>query len=195
MSAPGRRDTLALLGLRCSGKSTVGRLLAAELERPFVDLDEEVVRLGRYAGWRAASAGELLALAGQAVFRELEAAAVRRAFEPSPRTVVATGGGVVERADNRAWLARAGRCVFLSVPLEVLAERLRADPTPRPPLLGGDDPAAELAALSARREPLYRELAEAVIECGAEAPDVVVARVRHALALGAGRPADVGPAS
>jgi len=181
VSAPGRRDTLALLGLRCSGKSTVGRLLAAELGRPFVDLDEEVLRLGRYAGWRAASAGELLALAGPAVFRELEAAAVRRAFEPSPRTVVATGGGVVERADNRVWLARAARCVFLSVPLAELAARLRADPSPRPPLLGGADPAAELPQLLALREPLYRALAETVIECGTDAPERVAARVRAEL--------------
>ena len=70
MNAPAAgRVTLALLGLRCSGKSTVGRLLAADLGRPFVDLDEETLRCGRYAGWRASSVGELLTLAGQARFR------------------------------------------------------------------------------------------------------------------------------
>lgn len=182
MSTPARRDTLALLGLRCSGKSTVGRLLASALGRPFVDLDEEVLRLGRYAGWRVDSVGELLVRAGTAVFRDLEASALRRALEPAPHTVVATGGGVVERADNRAWLARAARCVFLSVPVERLAERLRADPSPRPPLLGGADPAAELAQLLAQREPLYRGLAELVIECGADVPAAVAARVCSALA-------------
>jgi shikimate kinase len=178
-----RRDTISLLGLRCSGKTSVGRALAAELSRAFVDLDEEVLRTGRYAGWRAASAGELLERAGLAVFRDLEAAALRRALEPSPRTVLATGGGVVEREDNRAWLARTARCVFLSVPVATLEARLRADPSPRPALLGGDA-AAELGELLARREPHYRALAELVVECGAESPAEIARRIRAGLGLG-----------
>lgn len=175
-----RRDTLALIGPRCSGKTAVGRALAAELARPFVDLDEEVARLGRRAGYRAQAAGELLTEAGAAVFRDLEAAAVKKLFEPSPRCVIATGGGVVERADNRAWLARSARCIWLVVPLAILQERLRADPTPRPALDGGD-PVAELATLVARREPLYRALADVVLDCGAEPPAALAARLREEL--------------
>jgi shikimate kinase len=52
-AARGKRDTIALLGPRCSGKTTVGRALAATLARPFIDLDEEVVRFGRYTGHAA----------------------------------------------------------------------------------------------------------------------------------------------
>lgn len=178
---PARRETLALLGLRCSGKSTVGRALAAELGLPFVDLDQELLRAGRYAGWRVASVGELLERAGQADFRDLEAGALRRVLESSPRLVLATGGGVVERSDNRAWLRRVARCVVLSVPLEILAARLRADPALRPPLLG-QDAAAELAELCARREPHFRALAEVVIECGDAPPADIVRRIRAALA-------------
>jgi shikimate kinase len=131
--------------------------------------------------------GELLERAGEARFRDLEAAALRRLLEPSPELVLATGGGVVERADNRTWLARTARCVFLSVPLELLAERLRADPSPRPPLVGGEL-LAELAELRARREPHYRTLAEIALECGDAAPSEIAARIRAALEPSAGAP-------
>ena len=180
MSAP--RPTVALLGLRCSGKTTVGSLLARELAKPFVDQDEETLRFGRYSGWRAATVGELLERAGEARFRDLESAALRRLLEPCPALVLATGGGVVERPDNRVWLARTARCVYLSVPLELLAERQRADPTPRPPLIGGEL-LDELAFLHARRDPHYRALAAVVIECGDAPADELVVRIRTALAV------------
>lgn len=179
MTSGAPRATLALLGLRASGKSTLGRLLATELGQPFVDLDEEVTRFARHAGQRAASAGELLARCGQATFRHLEAGALRCLLEPSPRIVLATGGGVVERADNRAWLARAARCLFLDAPVELLAERVRRDRTPRPALLGSDA-AAELVELEARRRERYQALATWVLDCGADSPTDLLAR---ALAL------------
>jgi len=188
VSASGRKETIALLGLRCSGKTTVARLLAAELGLPYIDLDDELVRAGCHAGWRAASVGELLERADRAVFRDLEAGVLRRLLEPCPRLVLATGGGVVERPDNRTWLARAARCVFLSVPLEILAARLRADPAPRPPLLGLDA-VAELGALRARREAHYRALAEVEIECADSSPVEIVRRIRSALQSGSRREA------
>jgi len=173
------RATIALLGPRGAGKSTVGALLARALELPFVDLDLETLRAGRHAGLRAPSVGALLAQAGQALFREVEAGALRRILEPCPRLVLATGGGVVERADNRAWLARTARSYYLRVPPDVLARRLAADATLRPALLGGDS-LEEIETLLARREPLYRALATAVIECGDDPPARVAERLRLA---------------
>lgn len=181
VTRPRGRSVIALLGLRCSGKSTLARLLAAELGRASVDLDEEALRFARYAGWHVASVGELIERAGWAVYRELEAVALRRVLEPEPRVVLATGGGVVERADNRVWLARTARRVYLSVPLATLAARMRADATPRPPILGADA-ALELPELLARREPHYRALAEIVLECGDEEPPALVRRLLAALA-------------
>jgi shikimate kinase len=180
---PTARDAgrpIALLGMRAAGKTTVGRILARRMERPLVDLDERTLIQARRAGLRAASVGELLRTAGRGRFRDLEALALRSVLEPGDAVVLATGGGIVEREDSRAWLARAARSVFLSVPVEILAARLAADPTDRPALTG-TDALRELPHLLARREPLYRELAQAVVECGDDPPEGVAARILAAL--------------
>jgi shikimate kinase len=158
---------IALLGLRGAGKTSVGRALALELRLPFVDLDEELAALHVEQGGTARSAGELLAALGEPAFRELEARALERVLARGA-LVLATGGGVVERAGNRERLADGARCVWLRVPADELRRRLAADPTPRPALLGGD-PLAEIEALARRREPHYAALARVVLDAhGAE---------------------------
>jgi len=167
---------VALLGLRGSGKTTVGRLLAARLGRPFLDLDEELVTWARHAGEPARSAGELLASRGERRFRELESDVLRRVLEPRPRLVVATGGGVVDREDNRVWLERVAWCVWISVPIEVLERRLALDPGDRPALTGLA-PATELRHLLARRAPLLEALADLVVEAGDAGPEELADRI------------------
>lgn len=183
---------IALIGMRCSGKTEVGRELARLLGRPFVDADEHTLVMGRRAGHDFDSAGALLAGAGPAVFRDLEAAALRPLLEPRQRLVVATGGGAVERADNRSWLARTAFCVWLDVPVDVLQARLRADGTSRPPLTGAD-PVSEVPAVLARRAPLYAAVAQLRLECGERAPAELALAIRDALGSAAGPAAEPGP--
>ncbi len=177
---------IALLGMRAAGKTTCGRILARRLERAFLDLDDELVKLALQAGFRSDAAdepvhaGDVLREWGRARFRDVEATALRRILEPGCLVVLATGGGVVEREDNRVWLERASFNVFLSVPVEVLQVRLERDGSDRPPLLE-DDAAAEIPALLRRREPWYRELADLLIEVGDEPPERVAERVLAAL--------------
>jgi len=149
---------VVLVGLRCAGKSSVGRRLAAELGLPFVDLDDELAAMegsGR-------AAGELLAELGEDAFRELEARALADCASRGA-LVLATGGGVVEREENLALLREGARVVWLDAADEALLARRAADETARP-LLEGDDPAQELAALGPRRRPLYRSLAGAPLD-------------------------------
>jgi shikimate kinase len=150
---------IALVGLRASGKTTLGKLLAERLGRAFVDLDEEVSR--EDAALSATStprpAGEILRDEGEPRFRDLETRALERVLERTELIVLATGGGVVERARNRLLLRTRARCVWLVVPIDELQRRMRADPTARPALLGRDA-IAEVAEIAARRDPWFREL-------------------------------------
>jgi len=171
---------IALVGMRGSGKTTIGGLLAAALGRPFRDLDDEVVRFGGFSGHASSGVGALVEEVGWARFRELEAATLKKLIEPMPRIVLATGGGVVERADNRAWLQRATRAFYLEVPVELLQLRLEADATHRPALGPGGDPVAELPRIARTRDPLYRAVAEPV-DCRDLDPAAIAARIRARL--------------
>ncbi len=145
---------LALIGLRCSGKTRLGRALAEFAGTPFVDLDDEL-EPGSSRG-----AGELLAEVGEARFREIEARALERVLEREPPFVLATGGGAIERAASRVLLAERAICLWLRADPHVLAARLSGDSALRPPLAGGG-PLEEVALLAARRDPLYAGIARA----------------------------------
>ena len=185
---------VALVGLRGSGKTAVGRELGLLLRRPLVDLDVAVVRFGTYSGYRAASPGELLERAGRARFRDLEATALRMHLEPQTEIVLATGGGVVEREDNRVWLGRSAATVWLDASDATLLSRLAADPTARPSLTGLA-PAEELRLLRARRAPYYAEVAFLRLSTDEEEPPALARKVAAALAArgSAGEAAGVEP--
>jgi shikimate kinase len=169
--------TIALIGLRCVGKTSVGRELARLRGTSFVDLDQAVA-------WSASegccaehvpSVAQLVRELGWDAFRELEARELERVLASKGERVLATGGGVVERADSRRVLRERARCVWLREDLRVLQERLRAGGD-RPSLTGAD-PAEELIAVAARREALYREVAELAIDCEGASANEVARRV------------------
>ncbi|MCS6916516.1 MAG: AAA family ATPase [Chitinophagales bacterium] len=119
---------LFLLGFMGSGKTYLGRQLAALLHRPFVDLDE---RLEQQEG---CSISELFSRDGEALFREKE----RRCLQAIPlfNQVIATGGGTPCHADNMQYMSRCGHTVYLQVDPEVLYERLLPQTANRPLLKG-----------------------------------------------------------
>ncbi|MBK7874800.1 MAG: shikimate kinase [Planctomycetes bacterium] len=165
------RRHVALVGLRCSGKSSVGRELAQLLHAPFVDLDDELTRVANSTAGSArfASAGDVLAQWGETTFRSLESQVLREVLEAREGRVLATGGGAVLAPANRAQLALRARCIWLRAGPAELARRLRADPTPRPSLTGRD-PGDELVELARARGPLYAEVADWTLETAAHTP-------------------------
>lgn len=157
-----------LVGMPGSGKSTVGPALAQLLGVPYVELDAEVERAA------GATVSEIFAREGEARFRELEAAALAEVSARDP-SVVSCGGGVVLEPANRVTLRATGEVVFLSVPLEVLRERVR--PAEDRPLIRHPE---DLDRLFREREPLYREFAAHVVDATGT-PEEVAGRIREEL--------------
>jgi shikimate kinase/3-dehydroquinate synthase len=143
---------IVLVGLPGSGKTAVGRRLAARHGAEFVDLDDRIEeRAGR-------PIPEIFAGDGEAAFRHLERRAVAdlgpAGVEPAILRVISPGGGAVVDPRNRWALYRGRVPIWLDVPPEVLAQRLRRSPTVRP-LVQGGDPRARIRQLSVAREQFY----------------------------------------
>lgn len=146
-----------LVGMMGAGKTTIGRSLARVLGRDFVDLDHE---LESRCGVRVPVIFEI---EGEAGFRKREAAALAQCAARRG-IVLATGGGAILAEENRAVLRREGIVLYLSASVDELYRRTCRDRNR--PLLATADPRGTLRDLLARREPLYREVADLVIETG-----------------------------
>jgi shikimate kinase len=154
-----------LIGARASGKSTLGRLLAETLQLAFADTDQHI---------HAASGmevDELVARSGWPAFRARESAVLRECAQP--RTVVATGGGMVLDPRNREFMRAAGTAFFLDVPAPILASRLAETPlAAQRPSLTGLPPAEEIPHVLAEREPLYRATAHHTVNAARPLPEL-----------------------
>lgn len=161
-----------LVGPMGAGKSTIGRHLARVLGQRFVDADREIeARTG-------ASISLIFDLEGEAGFRRRESAVIAE-LAASDGLVVATGGGAVLDPANRAALRQRGTVVYLHAPLEVLIRRTRRDRDR--PLLQTADPQASLERIVRDRDPLYREVADLVIETDHRSVPSVVSEVARRL--------------
>lgn len=144
-----------LIGPMGAGKTTIGRKLASALGLSFYDTDEIITEK------TGVDIATIFDIEGESGFRERES---RILDELSQRNgvVIATGGGAILRPENRERLKNRGHVVYLTVPLELQLRRTRRD-TQRP-LLQTEDPRARLATLQQEREPLYRSIADIVID-------------------------------
>jgi shikimate kinase len=160
---------LVLVGMMGVGKSTVGRIVAAELDRPLFDSDEMIEeRTGR-------TVREIWSTDGEAAFRELETETLVEALAEPEASVIAAAGGVVLSEVNREALANAdAHVVWLMADVEVLVDRVRNGM--HRPLLD-DDPEGVLRSLYEARAPLYQEVADAVVSVDHRSPNDVAKAV------------------
>ena len=109
-----QKQNIVLTGMPGSGKSTVGAILAKQMEREFVDTDDLVVRAA------GKSIPEIFAEHGETYFRDLETRVIREEVSQRSGLIVATGGGVILKQENVDLLSHNGRLYFLDRPLEDL---------------------------------------------------------------------------
>ncbi len=143
-------QSIYLVGLMAVGKSTVGKLLAERLNRPFFDSDKEIERkAGAAISW-------IFDVEGEEGFRDREEQVIYE-LTKVPGVVVATGGGVVEREKNRKRISAGGLVLHLDCPNKTLIKRVRKDK--KRPLLQSTNVGEVMINLKKRRDPLYEEIA------------------------------------
>jgi shikimate kinase len=145
--ALGKRN-LVLVGLMGAGKSAIGKIVAHELNIPFVDSDHEIERVSRM------TISELFAAYGEPEFRKLESRVIRRLLRTGPR-VLSTGGGAFMTAETRDAIRNAGLSLWLDADLDTLWERVSKRDTR--PLLRTENPKKTLEDLMIARYPTYAE--------------------------------------
>ena len=145
-----------LIGMMGAGKTSVGRALAKRTGWTYRDNDEIV------ADVEGIATDELQRQGGRDALRAAEARALARVLSDEPPLIAGVAGGVIESAADRDRLAApAAFVVYLHAPIEVLVERV-GNGDGRPWLQ--PDPEAAMRRLFAGREPLYREVADLVVE-------------------------------
>jgi shikimate kinase len=163
-----RKSNIYLVGPMGAGKSTIGRVLAAELHLSFRDSDKVIEdRTGADIPW-------IFDMEGEEGFRDRESAVLDE-LSTEEQSVIATGGGIILRAQNRELMKASGYVCYLTASIDQLVERTARDK--KRPLLQVENPRQKIIDLLAMRDPLYREAADFIINTDRRSPKLVVQEI------------------
>ena len=163
---------IILIGYRASGKTSAGRELAGLLGRPFFDTDRMIfAKTGR-------TVREIVEAGGWQAFREVEKTVISE-LSGLDEVVIAAGGGAVMDPDNVSMLRAGGRFVWLRADARILALRMSKDlngALQRPSLTGAGT-LAEIEKVLAKRLPVYRAVADVVIDTAGKDPVEIASEI------------------
>ena len=155
-----KHPNINLAGLRGTGKSSIGKILAKSLKYDFIDTDQYIVQE------QGLTIPEIVQKKGWAHFRKLEAQAAKK-LSSHKKTVIATGGGMFIQPQNTKALRKSGYIVFLQAQPKILAQRIHGDPN-RPPLTTKTTTVKELEHLWNERKQSYYHAADCVLDVSTE---------------------------
>ncbi len=169
-NVPGRN--IVLIGMMGAGKTTVGRLLAQALGRPFVDTDQTI------ESEQNQTIAQIFASQGESHFRALERCAVQT-ISDHPRRVIAVGGGAVLDPANVSILRRGGDLVWLDAPVATLVANVGTDAEfqKRPLLNRSAEPVEELRRRRDERLDVYHNAADHVVDTEGKSPQVLAKEI------------------
>jgi shikimate kinase len=156
---------LILVGMMGSGKTTMGRALAKQLGKTFVDSDEEIIKR------TGVTVPHIFDIEGEEGFRLRETAAIKD-LAGRDNMVLATGGGAVLAEENRTALQQNGIVIYLKASVHDLWQRTRHDRNR--PLLQTKDPHGRLTELFQQRDPLYQQVSDIVVQSGKQSVHVLM---------------------
>jgi len=163
-----QKRNIYLVGPMGAGKSTIGRVLAAELHLSFRDSDKVIEdRTGADIPW-------IFDMEGEEGFRDRESAVLDE-LSKGKDVVIATGGGIILRQQNRDIMKSSGYVCYLTASIEQLVERTARDK--KRPLLQVENPRQKIIDLVALRDPLYTEAADFVINTDKRSPKLVAQEI------------------
>ncbi len=166
-------DNIFLVGPMGAGKTTIGRQLAREMKKEFVDSDHEIEeRSGANISW-------IFDVEGEAGFRKREKKVIEE-LTGRKDIVLATGGGAVLAPENRKYLHSRGTVIYLMATIGQQVERTKHDQR-RPLIQDVDDIRGKLTELMEIRDPLYREIADYVVMTNRRSPKSVSTEIMKLL--------------
>ena len=163
---------IILVGTTGAGKTTVGKLLAKQLGKTFIDSDEEIQRR------TGVTIPNIFDVEGESGFRSRESGVIQELLKKD-NIVLATGGGAILSALNRPMMKQNGVVVYLKSSVHDLWQRTRHDHNR--PLLQTGNPRAKLQELHDQRDPLYTEAADVIIHTGKQSVQILLDRLQHKL--------------
>ncbi|MEA2064808.1 MAG: shikimate dehydrogenase [Patescibacteria group bacterium] len=161
---------ITLVGFMGSGKTTVGKVLAEKLNRNFIDLDAEIEKRAK------SSITEIFAKHGEARFRKMEKDALKSVLK-NKTAVIACGGGVILKKENRELLKKFSTVIFLEAKAEIIAARLKNDKS-RPLLDGSDkEKIKKIKEMIKKRIAFYQEVSDCEIDTNMRSPKKPVEKI------------------
>ena len=170
--------TYILMGIKHCGKTTVGKALSVSMDLDFIDLDHEVET--EYSEDCSLGFRDIYRKVGKKGFQKLETAALKRIYSSSDRpSVLSIGGGTVENTEAVEIMKKGGLKVYLKEIEATLFKRIVS--TGLPPFLNGPDPKEQFHALYIKRDLLYTELADLIVELEGRDPAAALKAVRKSI--------------